>query len=741
MGSIKDSLLSVVNKGSLKEQVTTCIKLEQQYRNNQPDSALFFITKAYQISKKEHFDTLLLSAYNGLAIFYKLQGKKDTTLYFFKKSLKLAVQLKDSLGLSSAYNNLGVFYDDIGDQSNALSFFFKTLHLSEALNDSSGIALSYNNIGLIHYKLSNFKKAKSYYEKSLEIRKQINDTDGVALLYNNLGILYYFDDKPQECIDYFKKAAAIWKSSNNIRQTAMVFSNIGELYYEIGIYQSAMNYLEESRDIYHKLNDINGELYSLNILGQVYAEWGNNKKAIESYLSAYKKAEQVNAKNDLASIAYNLFEVYQKQKKFELSNKYLSLYTEYKDSLMTIEKNKTMQELNTKYETQKKEQELQLQNKEIEILNNKDKLSQAEINKQKILNTSLIIGVILILIVILLFIRQNRIRRKNNDLLRKKNEEILKQKEQIIETNEELNQQNEEILTQRDEIEAQRDMVYFQKEEIELVHEHVSKSINYAERIQNSILPSKEILNQYFSDSFVFFNPRDIVSGDFYWWAHLEGQTVVTAVDSTGHGVPGAFMSMLGMSFLKEIVVKEYITHPGVILRKLRKEIVATLKQKGEIGEQKDGMDMALISYNHKTQILQYAGANNPLYIISDRDIEGYSCTEGLSTNEKKKFYEIKPNKMPIAIYDKMDKFTTHEIKLTKGDQLYLFSDGFADQFGGTKGKKFKYKPFKNLLLQNANLSMSEQQRVLNNALKNWMLNGKSIEEQVDDIVVVGIRI
>ncbi len=734
MASVKDSLLSVINRGSIKEQATVCIKLEQQYRNNQPDSALYYITKAYQICKNNQLDTLLESTYSGLAISYKLQGKYDTTLYFFKKSLKLAVQLKDSIGLSSSYNNLGVFYDDIGERAKALDYFIKSLEISQKRNDKAEIALSFNNIGLIHYKNKNYKQAEKYYRMSLSIKEELGDVNGSALLYNNLGILFYFEDKPQECINYFKKAAKIWKETGNVRQTAMVLSNIGELYYEIGIYQTAMNYFLESLQIYKKLGDVNNELYELNMLGQVYHEWGNDKKAISYYQQAYKKALQVKARDVVVDICQNLSKIYQSQNKYQLSNKYLSLYTEYKDSILSIEKDKTMQELNTKYETQKKEQE-------IEILSNKDKLSQAEINKQKILNTSLIIGVFLILIVIVLFIRQNRIRKRSNDLLRKKNKEILLQKEQISTTNRELNQQNEEILAQRDEIEAQRDMVNIQKEEIELIHEHVSKSIDYAERIQNATLPSKEILNQHFSDSFVFFKPRDIVSGDFYWWAHVENQTIVTAVDSTGHGVPGAFMSMLGMSFLKEIIIKEYITHPGVILRKLRKEIITTLKQKGEIGEQKDGMDMALISFNHTSNVLQYAGANNPLYIISDNEIKGFSSTEGLIHNDNKKLYEIKPNKMPIAIYDKMDKFTTHEIQLNKGDQLYMFSDGFADQFGGPKGKKFKYKAFKNLLLENANLSMNKQQEILNNTLRNWMLNGKSVEEQVDDLVVIGLKI
>jgi len=303
----------------------------------------------------------------------------------------------------------------------------------------------------------------------------------------------------------------------------------------------------------------------------------------------------------------------------------------------------------------------------------------------------------------------------------------------IIEKNEILNQQNEEITAQRDEIERQKEIV-------EMVHKEVSESIDYAKRIQQSILPDREILGKRFSDYFVFFKPKDVVSGDFYWTAHIENHTIITAADCTGHGVPGAFMSMLGASFLREIVEKEYVTHTGVILRKLRKEIIKALKQKGKSGEQKDGMDMAIVSINHETNIVQFSGANNPLYIVKGKKIrvesEAIKLYEYDNPSEFQ-LYEVKPDKMPIAIYEKMDNFSTHEIQLEKGDRLYMFSDGFADQFGGPKGKKFKYKPFKKLIIDNAELTMDEQKAVLEKTFNSW----KGNLEQVDDVVVVGIKI
>ncbi|HBS86211.1 MAG: hypothetical protein A2W91_09430 [Bacteroidetes bacterium GWF2_38_335] len=295
----------------------------------------------------------------------------------------------------------------------------------------------------------------------------------------------------------------------------------------------------------------------------------------------------------------------------------------------------------------------------------------------------------------------------------------------------------QEIQHQKEEIEAQRNNTEEQKKIIERIHREVDQSIVYATRIQQSVFPDINILKNHFSDQFVFFRPKDQVSGDFYWWTTIENQTIITAVDCTGHGVPGAFMSMLGISFLREIVMKEYITHPGVILRKLRKEIIKSLNQTNEIGTQRDGMDMGLISINHETNVMQFSGANNPVYIITrNRVIQNSDKVITTGTHEMF-LHEIKGDKMPISIHYRMDKFDTHEIQLQKGDQVYLFSDGFADQFGGANAGKFRFKPFKELLLKNAHLPMEEQQKVLENAFDNW----KGILEQVDDVVVVGVKV
>ncbi len=311
--------------------------------------------------------------------------------------------------------------------------------------------------------------------------------------------------------------------------------------------------------------------------------------------------------------------------------------------------------------------------------------------------------------------------------INEQNEELKQQSEELRVLNESLNQNNEELAAQRDEIQEQ-------KYNIEKANININESIDYANRLQRAILSNTEILKKYLSDFFILYNPKDKVSGDFYWWTHIENKTIIAVADCTGHGVPGAFMSMLGSSLLREIIQKEYITHTGVILRRLRKEIIKTLNQKGEIGEQNDGMDISIITIDNKTNTVQYSGANNPLYIITNnaRILKDYTPLKDYNG-----FYEIKPDKMPISIYEKMDNFQTNDIKLEKGDKLYMFSDGYADQFGGQKGKKYKYKSFKDILFNISELAMEEQKNILDVNFENW----KNNEEQTDDVLILGLKI
>jgi ligand-binding sensor domain-containing protein/serine phosphatase RsbU (regulator of sigma subunit)/ABC-type amino acid transport substrate-binding protein len=270
------------------------------------------------------------------------------------------------------------------------------------------------------------------------------------------------------------------------------------------------------------------------------------------------------------------------------------------------------------------------------------------------------------------------------------------------------------------EIEAQRDLATSQRDKISQQKKEIEDSILYAQRIQNSLLPGAAVLAALLPEHFIFFKPRDIVSGDFYWANFIRGKLIITAADCTGHGVPGAFMSMLGIAFLNEIVNKQEQIDASIILEQLRNEIIQALGQTGAEGESKDGMDMALCIIDQENRTVQFAGANNPLYHIRNREIN-----------------VIKGDKMPVSIHETMPPFTSHELKLEKGDALYVFSDGYADQFGGPRGKKFMYKAFKELLAGISDKPMSEQIEILEKTMEDW----QGTLDQIDDMVIIGIRI
>lgn len=286
----------------------------------------------------------------------------------------------------------------------------------------------------------------------------------------------------------------------------------------------------------------------------------------------------------------------------------------------------------------------------------------------------------------------------------------------------------EEIKQQKEEIEAQRDEIVEQKKIVEEKNKDITDSINYAKNIQNAILPSLKDIQGCFSDTFVLFKPRDIVSGDFYWFNDTEQYSYIAAVDCTGHGVPGAFMSMLGFAFLNEIVNKEAMIEPNIILNKLREQIIKSLHQEGKFSDSKDGMDIVLLVFDKQTKMLQFAGANNPLYLIRNHEL-----------------IEYKGEKMPIAYHIRMEPFSKMDIQLFEGDTLYFFSDGLADQFGGPKGKKFMYKHLKELLVELNDHPMEEIHKLLDYAVEEWKHyidpeTGNPFS-QVDDVLMIGVRI
>ncbi|PKP10537.1 MAG: hypothetical protein CVU09_06350 [Bacteroidetes bacterium HGW-Bacteroidetes-4] len=314
-----------------------------------------------------------------------------------------------------------------------------------------------------------------------------------------------------------------------------------------------------------------------------------------------------------------------------------------------------------------------------------------------------------------------------NELQRKKLEELLSE---LQETNQKLETQFHEIMAQRDfieqqneEIQSQRDMALKQRDKIVAQQEEINDNIQYASKIQQALFPQTDWVNVLLPQHFVLNRPKDVVSGDFYWISQNRHKTIIAVSDCTGHGISGAMMSMLGTAFLNEIVNKNDITHAQLILEQLRERVISSLHQdiSQNMEYSRDGMDIAVCILDIVDNSLEFAGANNPIYIVRNKEL-----------------IEFKADKIPIGIHEFCNEpFTSHRIDVLQGDNIYMFSDGYADQFGGIKGKKLKYNNFKKILLEVNELPIEEREQILNKKFVDWM----GQQEQIDDVLVLGFTV
>ncbi len=718
----EDSIAQTNTSSDIKQLLNKA----EQFEYNNPDSAFIVYTQINQIAQKEKNDSLYTVGILGLGYCMELKGRPEMAEKYYFQALSLNQKINNSIGIAVSFNALGNICYYKSDLKDALSYYQKSLKLYEQMHAEFQQSQAMHNIALIHDELKDYNLAKMYYEKALVVFEKNKDTYWISTCHNNMGTLYVHMTQMKNAIEHFEIALALSDSIGDEIAVGMIYDNLGRCWSSEGKYDKAIAYLTKSLIIANDNDDYYSKASIYDAFAEVYFDKKMPELTIRNAEKSLENAKKSHYKNFILSSYQYLKEAYRQLGQYQIALLYADSAEKTKNELLNAEKTKSIQELEKKYQSQKNE--LQIENLEKE-----QKLTEIEFNHQR----RLLFGAIalsLIIISIAFFLFKTLIDKK------KANRLLVIQKDEIHQQNFSLSQLVEETISQKEEIMVQQEKLQHQNRQINLIHNDLNKSIQYAKRIQRSIMPSSEIIEHFISESFVILKPKDVVSGDFFWWTSHEQQTIITAADCTGHGVPGAFMSMLGISFLREIVIKEYITHPGVILRKLRKEIVNALQQKGITGEQKDGMDMSLININHQSMMLQYSGANNPIYIIKKNPLETIPEKVVRYIQEPENdlfFYELKPDKMPIAIFDNMSRFNTIEIPIEKGDLIYLFSDGFADQFGGAKGKKLKSKAFKGLLIQHAQLKLNQQKEALDNAFETW----KDEYDQVDDVMLIGIKV
>lgn len=637
------------------------------------DSALIYDNKCLPLMRETGNKRGESSCLQNIGLTYSHKGEFNEALNYLFQGIKIKEEIGDKKGLASGFNNIGNIYTTLGNYVESLNYHLKSLKIKEELKDKLGISMSYNNIGNVLSAQKKLEKALEYYQKALAIAEELDDQIGIGSSSTNIGDIYLQQKKYKDAQSYFLKSVTACERADDRRGMAEAYNDIGNSYFMEGKAEQGLSYSLKAYDIYRKTDDKKGLVDAAVCMAKLYALKSDEKNALYFNDISLKLAKDIDFKEGIRDAYINLAALYKKQKQFGNALLYTNLYNEMKDSILNKDNFKQISELNTRYETDKKEKEILLLTKDQEL---KTKI----IKQQQLIRWGLIGGLILLFIAIYSIYRRYRFKQNANVLLN------------------------------------------HQKEEIQQKNTLITDSIEYAKTIQEAVLPTYKRVRELFPDSFLLFKPKAVVSGDFYWVGTQQHELVCATADCTGHGVPGAFMSLLGYNMLENAVKKQKAMDPAAVLKDLNQELVHSLSKEIEDDHLKHGLDISLLSIDTRTNRLKFAGAHNSLYIVRDKQL-----------------IELKADKKGIGFTDKVGpcEFTNHTFELKEKDMLYLFTDGYPDQIGGPNRKKFYYGRFKELLTSIASLSPEDQLRKLKDVYENWLGERK---DQTDDILVMGIK-
>ncbi len=686
-----DSLIKELTKAQEDTNKVNLLNIiAYELRTADKEKAINYAQEAVKLSENLDFEKGKGNAYRNIGTIYYVNADYEKALKNYEKSLEVTLKIDDKIGSIKAYNNLGNIFYVQGNYNKALENYFQSLKLSEEIKDQTGIARSYSTIGLVYYSQENYNEALKNFFKSLKISEKLNDKSSLATINYYIGVINQDEKKFDEALNFFHKSLEISILIKKDRQVATCYESIGNAYLSKKDYEKVLPYYEKSLALHQKMNNKLGTANVLRGFGSYYLAAKDYPKAIKYLEDAMKISHDLGVLNNIKAIAGDLSIAYSQMKNYKKAFENQVLFKNMSDSLRNEENTKKITELGMQYEFDKQ--------KKLNIIEQqkKDAIQAAELKRQKSFRNFLLLGFGLIFLFVIFLYRSNQFKQKANALLSAQNAEIQRKSENLKKANDEISHKNQQI----------------------------TDSINYASRIQTAILPPEEFFKDNFPDYFILFKPKNIVSGDYYWFIEKNNKVFVAAADCTGHGVPGAFLSMLGISFLYEIVNKRAEITTGEILNTLRDYIKESLRQTGDAKEPKDGMDIALCEIDFKEMTLNYSGAHNPMVIFR----------KALNQIE-----ELEADKMPIAIYRKERPFVTKSVKIEHGDRIYLFSDGYADQIGGEKNHKYMRRRMKDLFLTMnlEKMSMPQQKIKLETEFQEW----KQKNEQVDDILVMGIKI
>jgi serine phosphatase RsbU (regulator of sigma subunit) len=623
-------------------------------------------------------DSLRLEALNDIA-WDVLYSNPDSAYILGHEELEVARSKKLKKWEAKALNTIGASYQIKGNYLKAIEFYQQSLKVSESIGEMKRVASSLANIGSLYINIGEFEKALDYQNKSLVLFRKLDMKAGMASALNNIGIIYNNISNYEKALEYNEKGLKLYEELGDKQGIAAATGNIGNIYMSLQNYDKALEYQQKSLSITQEIGDKPGIASNFTNIGRILSRQKQYDKALPfltQAISVAKESEDVFSEKEAS---YVLYEIYKQKNNPKKSLEYYENYVALRDSILKEDNKRDIQKKELEYEYEKKAAADSVKNEEEKRV--KDALivaKNAQIEQDKTQKVALFGGVILLILFGIFIYSRFRVSQQQKQIIEIKSKETEEQKT-IIE------EKQKEILS----------------------------SISYAKRIQYTLLAHDELLDENLKEYFILFKPKDIVSGDFYWATANEKGFYLAVCDSTGHGVPGAFMSLLNISFLNEAINEKNIVSTNEVFNHVRKRLITSISADGA----QDGMDAVLIKLNDNK--IEYAAANSSPILVRNNKVT-----------------DLPYDKMPIGKSEQIREFNKYTLETEKGDMLYFCTDGYADQFGGEQGKKFKHKQLQELLVAICNKSVSEQKKILNDTFEAW----KGTLEQVDDICIIGLR-
>jgi serine phosphatase RsbU (regulator of sigma subunit) len=636
------------------------------------DSALVYAGYAQILAEKLNFKKGVAKAHDEIAYVYADEDNYPKALENEEKALAIYQELGNKNAIGSEYNRIATAYWKQGNFPKSLEYDLKALILYQETGNKKGMAASYGGLGVFYSAQGNDSLSLAYYSKSLAINKELGDMDAIAGNLGNMGNDYDEMGNTAMALNYDFKSLEMQIKLGNQRSIARNYGNIGNIYEEMGNYPEALDFEFKALHIDEKVGYKRGTSSKLTSIGSIYTKQKKYKLARLYIDSALNVAKRINESEYVKNSYGDLASLDEASGDYKNGLRDYKTYIAYRDSLINRQNTKKIVQAEMGFEYQQK------QAAEKAEQDKREAVSEQERKKQIVIRNAFIGGFILMLAVAFLIFRGYRQKQSANEIINR------------------------------------------QKVLVEKKQKEIMDSLHYAQKIQKALLASDALLISNLPEYFVLYKPKDIVSGDFYWATIKDDRFYLAVCDSTGHGVPGAFMSLLNISFLNEAITERNITQPNEVFNHTRRKLIENVSQEGG----QDGMDGVLISLPINGKGLGhmiYSGAYNTPIIIRDG-----------------KMIELSADKMPVGASPKQgESFTLQSFELKKGDVIYTFTDGYADQFGGDKGKKFKYRQLQEKLLSMSSINMKEQKKMLDETLETWM----GSLEQVDDILIMGMRV